>query len=253
MDSKDIGSCLLNNTDDRNTLFSLSMVCKSYSRAFDEFKPQILKRYDIDIDEYEMYRVYNIKLKKDKMQQKEADKKLKKILVKFFNRASQEQRKHTSVTYITAAKCNYPKTLNIRSKYINKLIEKVLVSYSNKNGFKCSKKEYDYDTKYYIKKNSKLVYKIVLTDYSDIFFINVQLFERYIVHFITKIIKRNKRSGKINLRGLRWVRGLRWDCYTDLIPKKISNNWKTKKGWNFYHYVKFTYKPHISHQSHQSH
>ena len=127
MNSKDIGTCILRNTNDRNTLFSLSLVCKSYNRSFNEMKNKLMKRYGIDLEEYELYRDYNLKLRKDKTRQKVSDNILRKKVEFFLDKAFDGTRKHTFHTYISTMMCKYPKSLNINKAYIRNKIEDTVI------------------------------------------------------------------------------------------------------------------------------
>ena len=227
MNSKDIGTCILNYTNDRKTLFNLSVVCKTYNRSFNEMKNKLMKRYGIDLEEYELYRDYNFALKKDMMRQKDIDENLKRMVVKFLNKAFKEQKKHTLGFDISEWMSRYPKSLYITSTHICHLIVRHIKFILKTNGFEldymhcghmhngyCVHGHYAYD----VINNGKIVYRMMILS-GIVIFINAQPFEKYLIGCITKIIKRNRQSGRFILGKFNW------EHYRCLVPKNISNHW----------------------------
>ena len=222
MNSKDIGTCILRNINNRNTLFSLSLVCKSYNRAFNEMKKNLIKRLKIDMEDYNLFRDYNLKLQKNKTQRKVSDNILREKVEKFMDKAYYETRKHTVIMSNLRMMCKYSKSLNIDNLYIHNKVEDALVTTFKKAKFyKYRIKRCRYESIYNVYNKDKLhLHSIILRHDNIIRVINVQLFKRYIVGFATKIVKRKKAKGNIYIYRSAWNL-----YYSKLVPLKIKNEW----------------------------
>ena len=94
-----------------------------------------------------------------------------------------------------------------------------------------------YDTIYNVYNKDNLhLYRIIVTRNNKIRVINVQLFRRYIVRFVTKIVKRKNAKGKIYMYRNHWN-----VYYNDLVPYKIYSEWEMRPEYDFGLYILFTY------------
>ena len=144
--------------------------------------------------------------------------------------------------------CRYPKSLNFKSTYIYNLIEKLVRSFNKANSLRYHRIIYFVKNinnpnhhRYNIKNKGKLVYRLVVLPHKVIF-INVQLFKKHVMDFITNIIKQNRKNGNFKLPRSAQT----WGYYKDLVPQKIYKDWSVNNCFSVYkephynYYVEFS-------------
>lgn len=208
MNNKDIGKLLIELSPDRQSVFNISLVCKSYNRAFNELKNQTIAKYNINIKKEELHKLHNVHRKKLEDKKTKREHKAQSVLLKFLEKA-EKSKKHTNTDYLKIGDVTLSNTIK---------------DYYTQKGFSCENLRYRNNI---YKLNKDDIRYIIYLEFDKIIyewfigFIKVNEFEEYILDLLTTTLRRRKNKTSLNVGYVKWHK-----VYKNIVPQEVNEMWE---------------------------
>lgn len=235
MESKDIALCIMYHVHDKNTLYNMSLVCKSYNRAFQKIKEIKIKEFGVDLTHFHLFKELKNEISKD---QKKVQKVIDKTNQYYTNKIINFVKKFTSNmdkpfyrNYIKVRPYKFPETYKIDRIKLFMSFRNVMEEYLLKVFINNRKKKSHIDdmcTLFFINNKADDTKKHIIlvtidpsntscaSRYIYMEHINVSRFQEYLISFATNMLKKQKRKSRIQVKGCIWRYAIK-----DIIPIEI--------------------------------